>query len=86
LRRVDLREHGAMFTLASALSIGLLPILVPGVYSQFPQWTQMILGNGLAAGTITAVLVNAVFSHHGAGNQSAETAPCLQSTAQGANE
>lgn len=61
LRRIDLRGHGAMFTLAAALSIGLLPILVPGVYSQFPQWVQMILGNGLAAGTLTAVIVNAFF-------------------------
>ena len=65
LRHVDLREHGQMFTLASALSMGLLPILVPGVYSQFPQWTQMILGNGLAAGTITAVIVNILFQHTG---------------------
>ena len=61
LRRVDLREHGPMVTLAAALSLGLLPILVPGVYSQFPQWVQMVLGNGLAAGTITAVIVNAAF-------------------------
>lgn len=61
LRRVDLREHGPMVTLAAALSLGLLPILVPGVYSQFPQWVQMVLGNGLAAGTLTAVVVNAAF-------------------------
>lgn len=63
LRRTDLREHGAMFTLAAGLSMGMLPILVPGIYSQFPQWSQMIIGNGLAAGTITAVLVNALFQH-----------------------
>jgi uracil-xanthine permease len=86
LRRVDLREHGPMFTLGSALSIGLLPILVPGVYSQFPQWVQMILGNGLAAGTITAVVVNALFSYNGAGEQPLDAAPSLQSSVQGANE
>ncbi|MCQ0969578.1 uracil-xanthine permease family protein [Paracoccus sp. TK19116] len=63
LRRTDLREHGAMMTLASGLSMGMLPILVPGIYSQFPQWSQMIIGNGLAAGTITAVIVNALFTH-----------------------
>ena len=63
LRRTDLREHGAMFTLASGLAMGMLPILVPGIYSQFPQWSQMIIGNGLAAGTITAVIVNALFAH-----------------------
>ena len=36
LRKVDLREHGNMFTLAGALTMGLLPILVPGLYSRFP--------------------------------------------------
>lgn len=61
LSRVDLREHGAMFTLASGLAMGLMPIMVPGLYSQFPQWSQMILGNGLAMGTLTAALVNAMF-------------------------
>ncbi|WP_199258498.1 uracil-xanthine permease family protein [Paracoccus binzhouensis] len=61
LGRVDLRGHGAMFTLASGLAMGLMPILVPGIYSQFPQWSQMILGNGLAMGTITAAVVNALF-------------------------
>ncbi|MAN54909.1 MAG: nucleobase:cation symporter [Paracoccus sp.] len=63
LRRTDLREHGAMVTLASGLAMGMLPILVPGIYSQFPQWSQMIIGNGLAAGTITAAVVNAMFHH-----------------------
>ena len=63
LRRTDLREHGAMVTLASGLAMGMLPILVPGIYSQFPQWSQMIIGNGLAAGTITAAVVNAMFPH-----------------------
>lgn len=61
LARADLREHGAMYTLAAGLAMGLMPILVPGIYSQFPQWSQMILGNGLAMGTITAAIVNALF-------------------------
>lgn len=65
LRRVDLRQHGNMFTLASGLALGLLPILVPGLYGKFPPAAQTILANGLAAGTIAAVLVNLLF--HGAG-------------------
>ena len=65
LRRVDLGEHGNLFTLAAGLAMGLLPILVPGLYSKFPQAVQMILGNGLAAGTLTAVLMNIVFHHLG---------------------
>lgn len=63
LRKVDLREHGNLFTLAAGLTMGLLPILVNGIYSKFPFYVQMILGNGLAAGTITAVLLNIAFNH-----------------------
>jgi uracil-xanthine permease len=65
LRKVDLREHGNVFTLAAALAMGLLPILVPGLYSKFPPNTQIILGNGLAMGTLTAVLLNILFHHVG---------------------
>lgn len=63
LRTVDLNDHGNLYTLAAAIAMGLLPILVPGIYGQFPQWVQMILGNGLAAGTLTAVLMNILFHH-----------------------
>ena len=63
LRKVDLREHGNLFTLAGGLTMGLLPILVPGLYSKFPFYLQMVLGNGLAAGTITAVILNVAFQH-----------------------
>lgn len=65
LRRVDLRDHGKMFTLASGLALGLLPILVPGLYAKFPPAAQTILANGLAAGTIAAVLVNLLFNGAG---------------------
>ena len=65
LRKVDLREHGNVFTLAAALAMGLLPILVPGLYSKFPTNAQIILGNGLAMGTLTAVLLNILFHHVG---------------------
>ncbi len=65
LRKTDLGEHGNLFTLAAALATGLLPILVPGIYSKFPQAVQLILGNGLAAGTLTAVFFNIIFHHLG---------------------
>jgi xanthine/uracil permease len=75
LRKIDVGEHGNLFTLAAALAMGLLPILAPGIYSKFPQGVQMVIGNGLAAGTITAVLFNIIFHHlGGVGNQSASDA------------
>jgi uracil-xanthine permease len=66
LRRVDLHAPGQMFTLAASLAIGLLPILVPGLYSRFPATAQIILSNGLAMGTMTAVLCNLLFGEAGA--------------------
>lgn len=50
LRTVDLREHGNMYTLAAALTMGLMPIVVPGIYGKFPAGLQIVLGNGLAMG------------------------------------
>jgi uracil-xanthine permease len=82
LRRVDLREHGPMVTLAAGLSLGLLPILVPGLYSQFPHGVQMIMGNGLAAGTIIAVIVNAAFEL-GSSRRDGQGAPVPAARAEG---
>ena len=62
LRKVDLHQRGNMYVLAGALTMGLLPILVPGFYSQFPKGLQPILGNGLAMGSITAVVLNLIFN------------------------
>jgi uracil-xanthine permease len=74
LRKVDLHDHGNLFTLAAGLTMGLLPILVTGIYSKFPFYVQMILGNSLAAGTITAVLLNVAFQHVGARRQPSDVA------------
>lgn len=73
LRRVDLHSRSNMYVLAGALTMGLLPILVPGFYSQAPAALQPILGNGLAMGSITAVVLNLVFN--GAGETPQERAP-----------
>lgn len=63
LRQVDLRARSGMYTLAAALTMGLLPIVVPGIYSRFPATLQIVLNNGLAMGALTAVIVNIAFEH-----------------------
>jgi len=65
LRRVDFHAQGNLFTLAVALSVGLMPIMVPGLFSRFPANLQIVLGNGLAMGTLAAVLFNILFHHVG---------------------
>lgn len=63
LRQVDLRARSNMYTLAAALTMGLLPIVVPGAYSRFPATLQLVLSNGLAMGALTAVIVNILFEY-----------------------
>ena len=77
LRKVDLHERGNMFVLAGALTMGLLPILVPGLYSKFPETLQLVLGNGLAMGSITAIVLNIVFHHFWpCRDRTTDPAPC----------
>ncbi|GAB2846109.1 uracil-xanthine permease family protein [Pseudoduganella ginsengisoli] len=74
LRRTDLREHSNMYVVAVALSAGLLPILIPGIYNQLPSGIRMLLGNGVAIGTITAAAMNVIFFHLG-GARASHAAP-----------
>lgn len=72
LRRVDLRDHANMYIVAIALSAGLLPILIPGLYANFPPNVRMLLGNGVAMGAIAAAVMNYVFFHVGAGRKNSD--------------
>lgn len=65
LRKVDLREHANMYIVAVALAVGLLPILVPGIYASVPANIRILVGNGVAMGAITAALMNFLFFHTG---------------------
>ncbi len=80
LRKADLHERSNMFVLAGALAMGLLPILVPGFYSGFPKALQPVLGNGLAMGALTAVLLNILFNHLGGARGSNTVAAAPQGT------
>lgn len=63
LRRVDLADHANVFICATALALGLLPILVPGAYNNFPADARTILSSGVAVGAFVAVALNVVFHH-----------------------
>jgi len=61
IAREPLHTPGKTYALAAGLAMGMLPILVPGLYQNFPSGIQMVLGNGMAAGTLTAIIVNSLF-------------------------
>ncbi|MBK1786794.1 nucleobase:cation symporter-2 family protein [Prauserella cavernicola] len=55
-------ERPANITIvAAALGIGLIPIAVPEFYAQFPAAVQTVLGSGISAGCIAAVVLNLLF-------------------------
>ncbi|MGW6710869.1 permease, partial [Streptomyces sp. NPDC054956] len=47
--------------IALALTAGLLPVVAPDLYQGFPVWARTVLGSGVVAGTLTAVLLHALF-------------------------
>lgn len=62
LGRAGLGERSNSLVAASALAVGLLPLLAPGLYDGFPGWVRTVAGSGVVAGTIAAVLVHALFT------------------------
>ncbi|MGW5422727.1 uracil-xanthine permease family protein [Streptomyces sp. NPDC003943] len=63
LGRSDLDKHTNTFICAVALALGLLPILVPGVYAGFPPNVRILLESGVAVGAVTAAVLNVLFHH-----------------------
>ncbi|CAM5280787.1 permease [Streptomyces parvulus] len=63
LGRSDLDRHTSTFVVAVALALGLLPILVPGVYGGFPPNVRILLESGVAVGACVAAVLNVLFHH-----------------------
>jgi xanthine/uracil permease len=66
LRKVDFHQQSNMVIAAVALAVGLLPILIPGFYDQFPSDVRILLGSGVAMGAFVAAFLNVIFHHLGA--------------------
>ncbi|WP_240801771.1 uracil-xanthine permease family protein [Streptomyces sp. A1136] len=63
LARAELDRHTNTFICAVSLALGLLPILVPGVYGSLPSGPRILLESGVAVGAFTAALLNVLFHH-----------------------
>ncbi|WP_422397060.1 uracil-xanthine permease family protein [Streptomyces gobiensis] len=63
LARCDLHDQANTFIIATALALGLLPILVPGVYEAFPPNARILLESGVAVGATVAAVLNILFHH-----------------------
>ena len=73
LRRVDLSDHTNVIIATVGLVFGLLPIMVPEVYNQFPANARILLGSGVAMGAFAAAAMNILFNY--VGRPAAQEAP-----------
>ncbi|MEU6777111.1 nucleobase:cation symporter-2 family protein [Streptomyces sp. NPDC046759] len=78
LSEAGLDDSSNIILVAVALGAGIIPPAAPAFYAGFPDWAQTVLGSGISAGALVAVLLN-LFFHH-LGTRSRQPAPALKSS------
>lgn len=68
---VDLNRHENLFIIACSVGMGLGVTTVPDLFAQLPSTVQILTGNGIVAGTFTAIVLNLLFNGLGKGNAAA---------------
>lgn len=68
LSRVDFRNSMNLIIVAASLGSGLLPIVMPSIYSKFPAWFTTIFDSGISAAALMAIVLNILFNHITIGN------------------
>jgi xanthine permease len=62
LSRVDFNDNRNLVIVAVSLGFGLFPAVLPGFYDDFPEGAQVVLGSGITAASISALLLNLFFN------------------------
>ncbi|MFI6335051.1 nucleobase:cation symporter-2 family protein [Streptomyces sp. NPDC050535] len=63
LAQVDFEDNHNLTVVAVSVAVGVLPVGVPTVYEQFPDWFQTVMNSGISAGCLTAIVLNLLFNH-----------------------
>ncbi|MFD9428142.1 MULTISPECIES: nucleobase:cation symporter-2 family protein [unclassified Streptomyces] len=71
LSEAGLDDSSNIILVAVALGAGIIPLAAPAFYAGFPSWAQTVLGSGISAGALVAVLLNLFFHHLGTHSRSA---------------
>jgi xanthine/uracil permease len=84
LLKADLSDSRNVIVIGVSIGVGVVPIAVPTFYAAFPTWVQTVMGSGISAGCITAVLLNLLFHHLGkSGGTDPAAAPAAEAAPQG---
>lgn len=63
LAKVDFHGNHNLTVVAVSVAVGMLPVGVPEIYKEFPDWFQTVMDSGISAGCITALALNLLFNH-----------------------
>lgn len=70
LSKVDFQKNNHnIFIVAISVGIGLIPLVAPTFFNQFPGWSQTFLHSGITLGSLTAIILNAFFNGNGSSEQ-----------------
>ncbi|WP_434748197.1 nucleobase:cation symporter-2 family protein [Paenibacillus amylolyticus] len=72
--QVDLNRHENLFIIACSVGMGLGVTVVPQLFAGAPAWAQIMLGNGIIAGSFTAIFMNLLFNGLGSKETAAQLA------------
>lgn len=78
LSEAGLDDGSTIILVAVALGAGIIPLAAPAFHARFPAWARTVLGSGISAGALVAVLLNLFF--HPLGTRSRHTVPALNSS------
>lgn len=62
LAKVDYKENMNLVVVATSIAFGMIPIVMPSFYDQFPNWVRTIFHSGISAACLVSVTLNLVFN------------------------
>lgn len=62
LSKVKFENNHNLMVVAVSVAVGLIPLAVPGIYQKFPAHLQVIMNSGITAGSVVAILLNALLN------------------------
>lgn len=62
LAKVDYKDNMNLVIVATSIAFGMIPIVMPSFYDQFPGWVRTIFHSGISAACLVSVTLNIVFN------------------------
>lgn len=62
LAKVEYKDNMNLVVVATAIAFGMIPIVMPTFYDQFPHWVRTLLHSGISASCLVALLLNLLFN------------------------